>query len=620
MAVPVWQPGTLYAPGSIVQPSSVPAPIQMPVQNPSFESATPLQFWTAAGPGTWEAIVASTVSETAYSGTKVARYLGAPGTLTSTTVAPVTPGQSIRATAFVKIVGVKRPDAYGSVAIEWLDSLNAVLSVSESPWVIGSTNPSAPSVWIEASTGNVQAPANAAFARVKLFADSAAPLTGVFFDLVSWNYVQQQAPVALLFTAIQANTGLSGVSEPAWPNTAGDTVTDNEVEWEAVTTLFDTVVWEANPILVSGATEPTWPEANGGRVLDNTISWEATTRRITDERCPHTKVVAIAASKIFAADDDIIAFCATVNPLNWSEPEDAGYIPFGLQTYGATPVSGMGLYRSNLVAFNSKGYQMWQVDEDPLNMAILDAAPVGSSYPKSIHPVSNDLVFLTDQGIRNIGIAGASTNLQAGFFGKQVDPIVLDLIREAQDIGLAPRALFWPAAGQYWLFFGAEAIVLTMNGGKDDMHWSRYTFPADVSDWTIQGDDLILRAGDKVWVVTDEARTDDEDAYGLNGVPFDGLMSWPYLDMGMLGREKMLHGFDLVIDGTVQVSFGYDQRNFDLATEPYEIEGDTLTGQVVPMPLSGPSFQLRLAFPAGQAEPWEWQAASLYLDDMRGGT
>ena len=62
-------------------------------------------------------------------------------------------------------------------------------------------------------------------------------------------------------------------------------------------------------------------------------------------------------------------YCATTNPLDWTSEADAGFLPIGLQSYGTNPFLAAGLYRSNLVFFNSQGLQMWQVDEDPANMA-----------------------------------------------------------------------------------------------------------------------------------------------------------------------------------------------------------------------------------------------------------
>jgi hypothetical protein len=623
MTIQYWAPQTIVIPGEQRRPTVAGAILNTQPANAGFESATDGENWTATGTWAFPSI------GSAFEGDKVARFPQAAGTgeLASDTEVSVIPGQEITAKCYVRLnnPGALNIAHNGRINLDFLDDFDAVIEAGTAPAgsILTGINAQNYGIWRELSITRT-APAGAAKARIRLTANAPAGTQNVEFDLVSWNYAGQTAAVSeLLYEATQAQPGLTGASEPNWPTVVGETVVDNEVTWTAIEYTPDTVTWEAKPILVSGATEPDWPTEIGANVLDNTISWTAITRRITDSRCPNTAVVAIAASKVFCGDDDIVAFSATVNPLDWSTPEDAGYLPFGLQTYGASPVSALGLYRSNLVVFNAAGFQMWQVDEDPANHAILDAAPVGCPYHRSVQPVSNDLVFLTEVGIRNIGIAGASTNLQAGFFGKQVDPMVQALLAVK---GEPTVALFYPGTGQYWLVFGDEAIVLTMNGGTKDMSWSRYTFPEEITDWTLLDDALILRAGDFVWEFTDEVLQDDvytaeyEYEGEEQGTPFDGYVAWPYLDFGQIAREKQLIGFDLAIDGEVEVSFGYAQENFALATEPYAIDGDTLTGQVIPMPLAGPSFQMRLTFPGTQETRWEWQASVLYLNDLRGGT
>ena len=616
MPVAQWQPGVIVVPGQLVRPAAAPLLASTVIANHDFA--------TAAG-ASWDASVTdfntnwSFPTTGGYVGPNFARltYEAGPvlGRLTNATKAPVVPGQTIKAEAYARLGGTAASGHKAEIWIRWLDGDEVALTqigVGLTGGITGAPYNSWRKITVEAT-----APANAAFVQVMLY--GYAPNIGhtVDFDNVSWNHVSPTAISSLLFRAVQDESGLTGTSEPVWPETVGETVEDNEVTWQATT--GDEVLWEAKPILKSGATEPTWPTEPGAFVADEQISWEAITRRIEDERCPNSKVVAIASSKVFAGDDDIVAFSATVNPLDWSTREDAGYLPFGLQTYGSMPISAMGLYRSNLVIFNSRGFQMWQVDEDPANHAILDASPVGCPYHQSVQPVSNDLVFLTEVGIRNISIAGASTNLQAGFFGKQIDPLVL---AKLDDFGPPTFALYYPGAGQYWLIFGAEAFVLTMNGGKDDMSWSRYTFPAAITGWTVLDDELVLRAGDLVWVVDPDLLEDDvrtvDDA--VVSTPFESYVAWPYMDLGQIGREKQMYGFDLVMNGEADVSFGYAQENMALATAPYTVSGDTLTGQVIPMPLTGPSFQLRLTISATGGQPWEVQAAALYVNDVRGGT
>jgi len=601
MATPVWKPGTLYNPGAVVQPTSKVGSVSESISNAGFESD--FTDWTP-DPG-WA--ITSTV---VFQGLKAAAWnTGGAGRLASNDLKPIVPGQSLTARARCNA----RFGSFARIELQWYDENQIFISRTEGQALSGGDN-----VFREVTVSGA-APPQAAFVAVSMFALIVFGF-GVAFDAVTWNYTTPTiAASGLVFRAVQVDAGFSGSNEPVWPNVNGQQVIDNEVIWEAVTASH--VVWQANPILVSDYDEPDWPLSIDGQILDNTIVWTALSRQVTDEKCPNTAIVAIGASKVFAGDDDIIGFTATVNPLDWSTADDAGYLPFGLQSFGSSPVTALGLYRSNLVAFNSEGFQMWQIDEDPANMALLDAVPVGCIYPRSVLPVQNDLVFLSGVGIRNISIAGGSTNLQAGTFGEAIDPLVLAKIRE--DV-YEPLGLFVPAYGQYWLFFGNEAFVLTISDVKK-LSWSRYIFPEAITDWALEGNTLLVRTENhRIWRFSDQAVYDDEaipggEAGGTDAV-FNGTVWWPYLDFNALGVEKMLVGFDLVADAPegLSVSIGYDQRDRDARTEEYEMAADTLPGQMVPMPVGGPSFDMRITFNGGGGK-WQWNAAVLYVKDMRMG-
>ncbi len=593
MTIARWQPGKAYQPAAVVQDTRGGAVIDTAVTNTGFESGD--QDWTK-GTG----FVIENVA--GLQGNWRARFtpFGSESFLVSDDRATVDPGVTrITAEAFLRTFS---SNGVGQVALRWFNSGGSLIKTDLSPQIFGTK------LNFRRAVVTATAPELAATAAIAI--RGSGPGTGdIFIDSVTWNYARLAPISEVVFKAIQTGAGFSGPSEPLWPTVIGNTVVDNEVTWEAV--AANRVQWTASSILQSGSVEPTFPTEEGGVVVDNGIAWETFSRRVLDENCPNTKQVAILASKIFSGDDDIVAFSATVNPLDWTTPDDSGFIPFGLNTYGSEPVSALGIYRSNLVVWNSKAFQMWQVDEDPANFAILDAVPVGSPFYKSASPVSNDLVFLTAEGIRSMGIAGASTNLQAGFFGKGIDPLVsaaLAGIGDVDDI----ISLFFPGAGQYWLIFGAEAFVLTINGGKRDMSWSRYVFPSAIDDWTINDTDLFLRSGDKVWHFDDTVLIDDS---GGANVTFPGNVFWPYLDFGALGVTKSMIGFDVVADGTFTVSIGYNQKDDTQFTTPYSIVGDTLTGDIIPMPVSAPSFQFKLVF-AGN-EKWEWSATALHLQDFR---
>jgi hypothetical protein len=503
MSTPIWAPGTLYPPGSIVQPASAIAPVASPVVNGGFESGD--ASWTKDAGWT----IGQYGSGTHFQGTWSAQWDStSAGRIKATTAFAVQPGQIITASCQVQQGASSSGQAGARVEIGWYTSGDVLISYSSGNLVDSTSNQH----WKQ-STVTGTAPATAAKARIVGYAFRNSGSDKLWVDNFQWDLQITQLPAGLVFKATQAAPGNSGSSEPVWPTALAGTVVDFQVTWTAV--YASRVVWEATPVLVSGSSEPTFPALADATVADGTVLWTAMNCRV--DQAPNSRVVAIAVSKVFVGDDDIIKFSATVNPLDYETPEDAGYIPFGLNQYGSTAVKALGLYRSNLVGFNSEGFQMWQIDQDPANMAILDAVPVPCEYPDTVQPVFNDLCMLTSQGIRNIGIAGGSQNLQAGFFGKAVDPLVKDLIDE----GTEPFALLYPAAGQYWLVFGPEAVVLTMNGGPKDASWSRYVFPYDLANWAILDGDLFLRttipadveaeteAVDVVWRVSADALADD---------------------------------------------------------------------------------------------------------------
>ncbi len=610
MSIAVWQPLTTYSPGAVVLRATTPPAVATAPTNADFESGD--TGWTK---GTNWTIATATNT---YTGTYTAR-LGKTGLISlsqprvyeriyAAAASPVLPLQSITASCMVNQGAADARYAGAKVQLEWLDAVNATIRIDDGNLIDSGSGGN----W-QRSTVTGVAPSNAAYVRVGASGFQRMSKT-LYVDAFVWNYAYSDPFTSLVFTAVQADDGVSAATEPVWPDAPGEQVIDGTVTWEIV--YGSSVTWEGHPILVSGSTEPDWPLTVGSSILDNTINWVAVSRRVQDERCPNGPVVAIAASKIYCGDDDIIAYSATVNPLDWSTIDDAGYLPFGLNTHGSNPVSAMGLYRSNLVAFNSAGFQMWQVDQDPTNMALLDAAPVGCTEHRSVQPFQNDLMFVNPVGARNISIAGASTNLQAGSTGEPVDALVTAKIRAAE---YNPISEFIPSYGQYWLIFGDEAFVLTMNTDKKGS-WSRYVFPEAITDTTLLGNDLYLRTEThKVWKVSDLVTQDD--VFEEVGVDFDGVIQWPHLDFGALGVEKAFVGVDVVATAPtgVSVSVGYDQRDLDARTDDYALEyADTLTGQLIPIPVAGPSFDLRLTFAANQA--WRWTASVMYIQDFRTGT
>ncbi|GEM_PF-2333431 len=440
MAIPTWQPGVLYQPGDIVLPITMPAPTATEVANGDFSGGT--TGWELSGGIGY-------VSDRGYAGLGCVRLPGsvADGLALNETELVVPTGQTITATCMVEQGASIKGATRGWVEVHWFDGDGLLLRVDKGNEVDDGSG----GAWKQ-STVTATSPSGAAYARAGIalwsVADHSHP---IWADNLRVSGTFAGLPSGLAYKAVQPAAGYSGGTEPAWPPVLEQTVNDNEVVWEAIATTR--VVWKAEPLYVSGTTEPEWPTATGGYVRDGTANWRAVSRRVEDPKCPNTKIVAIAASKVFCGDKDIVRYSATVNPLDWSSPEDAGYLATGLQNHGSNPVEAMALYRGNLAVFNAEGFQLWQVDEDPANMALLDALPLGSTHHHALAPVSNDLFMIAGPGVRTLGIAASSTNFQAGDVGMPIDELVEPEVAAAEARGVMPMGLYNPGAGQYWLMF-----------------------------------------------------------------------------------------------------------------------------------------------------------------------
>lgn len=154
-----------------------------------------------------------------------------------------------------------------------------------------------------------------------------------------------------------------------------------------------------------------------------------------------------------------------------------------------------------------------------------------------------------------------------------------------------------------------QVFIYTMNKGHSQGGaWSRYIFPFNIEHYAHLSNDLYLRAGDTVHRVIEGGLND-------NGVNFEGVIQWPWLDFGMPGVNKLMVGFDIVGEGTSSIEIGYNQSAGGTFTTKTAIPVDTYPGQIIPISVHTPSMAIRLTYDGGQA--WQWNAFNLYLQDQR---
>jgi hypothetical protein len=149
---------------------------------------------------------------------------------------------------------------------------------------------------------------------------------------------------------------------------------------------------------------------------------------------------------------------------------------------------------------------------------------------------------------------------------------------------------------------GSQVWVYTQGTIGRKGKWSRYIFPFVVKYATTLGNTLYMMgvtgSGTSIYKV-------DKDAVTDNGVAISGIVQWQWLDFGSTGTTKMMETVDIVGDVVAPtISIGYDQTNPLAVTTPYQLQIDSMCGFPVPIPVSAPTFSIKLEYAAGG---WELQ-------------
>jgi hypothetical protein len=475
MPTPTWLPGNPYPTGSLVQPVTAVAPVPTSLDNPGFDDGS-TSGWTFTGAGTKAVTTLNSQSGTYNLACDNGEVVGI-----NDENPTANPGLTIKAQIYVRLS--QSGTSAGRVRLWWFDAGNVQIGAPVDGNLVQKPGNQSER-WVLSSLSAV-APALTASVKVGFWTNSGVGGGDTRVDSLSWDYTSASAPSGLIYKAVQPALGISDATEPVWPSMVGVQVVDGSVIWEAM--IANRVVWEASPIMVSGGAEPTWPEIVGESVTDGTVSWETVSLRVEDENCPNSKVVTIASSKVYAADEDIVRYSATVNPLDWTSEDDAGYLPTGLNQYGSNRTAVLNTYRGNVVSFSASTFQNWQVDPDPANITLLDSMEgIGSTYQQAAHPVANDLFYLSPLGVRTVGIAAGTSNLSAGDAGAPIDPLVQAALTVD---GVRPLAAYYPNRGQYWLCMRPPLPIVTgpsISGDAPDGQvgtaWGPYQYTITAGD------------------------------------------------------------------------------------------------------------------------------------------
>ena len=324
---------------------------------------------------------------------------------------------------------------------------------------------------------------------------------------------------------------------------------------------------------------------------------------IADVNCPNTAAVVKKASKIFATKSDVVRFCKTSAPRDWTTANDAGFLGVGIQQTGVTTPTALGEYSGRLVVFFRDASQVWDVDPDPAQMKFVQGLDVGCPYPQGAANMAGDVFFASYDGIRSITTQSTTGNLIDVDVGSPIDSLVKSEFVSGADV----RAFYFRGGGQYWVMKGADAYVYSFSRTAKISAWSKYSFPFSITDVTELDGDLFFRAGDSVYKLDESAMTDA-------GVPFTVEIEFPYLDFKTPGVLKQIFGMDTVMVGSADMQIKFDARNPEFITPVIEMVGDTRPGEMTAVEVV--SVGVAPVINSTNSDDFELHAITMYYSDL----
>lgn len=324
-----------------------------------------------------------------------------------------------------------------------------------------------------------------------------------------------------------------------------------------------------------------------------------------DANCPKTKQVVKVGEKMLAVANSgqSVKFCATAAVYDWTTANDAGFLNTADRTNGSRDATALGVFGQRLAVFSADSVQIWTIDPDPANNKLDDVLDIGTIHPYAHANMGGDLFFLSKKGVRSISqFTNNAGNLADVDVGSPVDTLITSLFGSN-----SPRALYYRAGGQFWLYYGTKALVYTFSRSSKISAWSVYEYPINLEYITELSGELYVRSGDFVYQLDETAYTDD-------GASINVEIELPFLDFKMAGVLKQIMSMDVVFSGTATVQHRFDPQEPSVITATLSLTGDSRSRRLIPVELLATSLAPVIKHTGNEA--FELQALTYYFESL----
>lgn len=175
--------------------------------------------------------------------------------------------------------------------------------------------------------------------------------------------------------------------------------------------------------------------------------------------------------------------CSAVgDPTGWEEQNiGASVVEFVSQFGGQDSVQAFSHMQGRLAVFGKQSIQMWTVDADPNNFALIQTMDnIGTIAPFSVQSIGDvDSYFLDSSGFRSLKPKEVTLNAYPDDVGIAID-LTIRMALVGYDATLA-RSIIEPLTRQYWCYLNGSIYVLSNYPTSKVLAWSVYKPTYDVA-------------------------------------------------------------------------------------------------------------------------------------------
>jgi hypothetical protein len=190
----------------------------------------------------------------------------------------------------------------------------------------------------------------------------------------------------------------------------------------------------------------------------------------------------VAEGKIWASDriNHTVPYSSTQNgPLDWTAPNDAGFLPTAQNVSGSQPIRGLSVFHDQLTVIYETVVQLWNVDPDPEQHHIVSTVgSAGTLYAKTVANFLGDLVYFGFGGFRSMSAVITTGQAKDSDIGAEIQPRtkLIDLA----SLSAPPVAVGSAWRSQYLCAIGSTVWVLTLSPQGQVRAWSKWELPWEI--------------------------------------------------------------------------------------------------------------------------------------------